>query len=121
MARRMSRTTYGPQIRPSSKYGNQKTQVSGITFDSRKEANRYQELVLLERAGAIGNLELQPRYDLVVNGHSLGYYQADFRYKDVATGAVITEDVKSSATKTPVYQLKKKLIKALYDIDIVET
>ena len=102
------------------KYRNQKTEHNGIQFDSRKEATRYQELLLMEKAGVISRIECQPRYDLVVNGHKLGFYRADFRYEDVATGESILEDVKSPATKTPVYQLKKKLVKALYGIEIVE-
>ena len=103
-----------------SKYRNRKTTYKGIQFDSQKEENRYQELELLERAGLIRNIELQPRYDLTVNGHKLGFYKADFRYKEVATDALVIEDVKSKATKTAVYMLKKKLVKALYGIDIVE-
>ena len=65
-------------------------------------------------------IELQPRYDLVVNAHKMGFYRADFRYEVVATSILIVEDVKSPATKTAVYCLKKKLMKALYGIEIVE-
>jgi Protein of unknown function (DUF1064) len=104
----------------ATKYHNCKTVIDDIQFDSRKEAARYQELILRERAGDIEDLELQPRYNLVVNGQKLGFYKADFRYKEVATGLVVVEDVKSPATRTPVYMLKKKLVKALYGIDIVE-
>ena len=104
----------------ATKYHNRKTTYMGIPFDSQKEKNRYQELLLLERAGAIRSIELQPRYDLIVNGHKLGFYRADFRYEEVATGAVVIEDVKSPATKTAVYQLKKKLVKALYNKEIRE-
>jgi hypothetical protein len=103
-----------------SKYHNCKTVYNGICFDSRKEASRYQELLLLRRAGEIHHLELQPRYDLVVNGHKLGFYRADFRYEEVASGKVITEDVKSPATRTAVYKLKKKLVKALHGVEITE-
>lgn len=104
----------------ASKYHNHKTLFQDIQFDSRKESNRYQELLWMQQAGQICNLELQPRYDLVVNSHKLGFYKADFRYEEVATGAVITEDVKSPVTRTPVYMLKKKLVKALYGVEIVE-
>jgi Protein of unknown function (DUF1064) len=104
----------------AAKYHNRKTLYQGITFDSRKEATRYQELLLMQRAGLIRNIELQPRYDLIVNSQKIGFYKADFRYKLFDTGYVVVEDVKSVATKTPVYQLKKKLIKAIYNIDIVE-
>ena len=104
----------------TSKYYNRKTTYQGVQFDSQKEAKRYQELLLLTRAGSIRNLECQPRYDLVVNGHKLGYYRADFRYEEMTTGESITEDVKSPVTKTAVYQLKKKLVKAIYGIEVRE-
>ena len=104
----------------ASKYHNRKTLVDGIQFDSQKEANRYQELILMERAGLIRSIELQPRYDLIVNGHKLGFYKGDFRYEVVATSILMVEDVKSPATKTAVYRLKKKLVKALYGIEIIE-
>lgn len=93
-----------------SKYRAVKTEVDGITFDSKREAARYMELVLLERAGEISRLELQPKYDCVVNGHKICTYKADFRYFN-ANGSVV-EDVKGM--KTPVYRLKKKLVEALY-------
>jgi len=101
-----------------AKYRNQKTTLDGIQFDSRTEAARYQELLFLVRAGVITHLELQPRYNLVVNGQKLGFYKADFRYYDTATGETIVEDVKG--VKTAVYSLKKKLVRALYGIEIVE-
>ena len=104
----------------ATKYHNRKTTYQGIQFDSEKEKNRYQELRLLERAGLIRGLELQPRYDLRVNGHKLGFYRGDFRYEEVATGETVLEDVKSPVTRTAVYRLKKKLVKALYDVEIVE-
>jgi len=111
----MSKTTVN-----RSKYHNQRTTHQGIQFDSKKEKDRYQDLVLLERAGLIQDLELQPRYDLVVNGHKLGFYRGDFRYKEVATDTVVLEDVKSPITRTAVYMLKKKLVKAIYDVEITE-
>jgi hypothetical protein len=100
-----------------NKYGAKKTVVDGITFDSKREAKRYGELKLMERAGYIANLQLQPRYDFVINGVKCGFYKADFKYSDEL--GVRVEDVKGM--KTPVYRLKKKLMKALHDIDILET
>ena len=104
----------------ASKYHNRKTTYQGVRFDSQKEAKRYQELQWMQQAGLIQDLELQPRYDLIVNGHKLGFYRGDFRYKDVATDSVVLEDVKSPATRTAVYCLKKKLVKALYGVEIIE-
>lgn len=103
----------------ATKYNNKKTIYLGIQFDSIKEANRYQVLLYMERAGLIRNIELQPRYDLVVNGKKCGFYKADFRYEK-NTGETVVEDVKSPATKTPVYMLKRKLVKAIYGLDIQE-
>lgn len=102
-----------------NKYGAIKTTVDGIKFDSKKEARRYLQLKLMARAGEILYLELQPKFDLMVNGTKCGFYKADFKYIDTRTGKEVVEDVKGM--KTPVYNLKKKLVKAIYNIDIFET
>jgi hypothetical protein len=101
-----------------NKYHAKKTMVGDLLFDSGKEACRYRELLLLCAAGEISCLERQPRYPLIVNGKKIGEYRGDFRYTECATGKQITEDVKG--VKTPVYRLKKKLVKAIYQIDIIE-
>lgn len=106
-----------------SKYGNKRTEVDGIVFASKKEAARYQELRLLEKAGKISTLVLQPRFDLKVNGFKVCTYVGDFLYNDLGgkgSGAWISvlEDVKG--VKTPAYRLKKKLMKAVLGIEIQE-
>ena len=93
-----------------NKYRAVKTEVDGITFDSRREATRYMELILMERMREISNLELQPKFECVVNGHKICSYRADFRYF-TANGCVV-EDVKG--VKTAVYRLKKKLVEATH-------
>ena len=100
-----------------SKYRSVKTTIDGIKFDSKKEAKRYQELKILERVGEVKSLELQPRYDLIVNTVKIGFYKADFRY--IQDEKEVVEDVKGM--KTPIYNLKKKLVKAIYGIKIYET
>ena len=100
-----------------NKYRAIKTIVDDITFDSKKEARRYVQLKLLVKAGVVTTLELQPRYDLIINTVKCGFYKADFRYFE--NGKEVVEDVKGM--KTPVYNLKKKLIKAIYGIEIFET
>jgi len=100
-----------------SKYNAVKTVVDGIKFDSKKEARRYSQLKLMEKSGAISDLSLQPRFDLIVSGKKCGFYKADFKY--VENGKEVIEDVKGILT--PVYRLKKKLVKAIYNIDIFET
>jgi len=95
-----------------SKYGNMKTVVDGITFDSKLEASRYCELKLLERAGEITDLQLQPEFVLIPAFEKFGKryravkYVADFAYYDLR-GRYIVEDAKGF--KTAVYKLKRKL------------
>lgn len=101
------------------KYKNVKTTVDGFKFDSKKEANRYCNLKLLQKAGEISELEMQPKYPLTVNGVIVATYIADFRYVIKGFINYTVEDVKG--VKTPVYRLKKKLMKAIYKIDILET
>jgi Protein of unknown function (DUF1064) len=101
-----------------SKYHNKRTEYNNIWFDSLRELARYKELLLLEKAGVLRKLELQPKYELLVNDQKIGCYYGDFRYEVVATGESVTEDVKGF--RTAVYQLKKKLVKALYGVEIVE-
>lgn len=102
-----------------SKYGNRKVTVDGETFDSQLEAERWWELRQLERKGLISDLERQVRLPLIVQGTKVGDYIPDFRYRDEA-GRVVIEDVKSEPTKTAVYRLKKRIVKAQYGLEIVE-
>ena len=102
-----------------SKYGAKRTSVDGVIFDSAKEANRYAMLRLLEKAGKITNLQLQPEFKCMVNGNKICTYKADFCYD--RNGENIVEDVKSKPTRTPVYKLKVRLMAACHpDVDIVE-
>ena len=104
-----------------SKYGNKKTVVDGINFDSTKEARRYGELKMLLKAGVIGLLQMQVVYRLEVDGKLICKYIADFEYIVVSTGERVVEDVKSAMTrKLPVYRLKKKLMRELKGIEIKE-
>ena len=133
------------------KYNNQPTDrdVSGkqIKFDSRAEARRYDELMLLLKAGKIRDLRLQPQYTLqeaytTPEGERIRAvkYVADFSYeKEVAdigrakrddtglfwkdiptTWALVVEDVKSKVTKTKVYAIKKKMLRDKYGITVQE-
>ena len=100
-----------------SKYKAIKTEVDGIVFHSKKEASRYQVLKLLQRSGMIEDLTLQPKFNVVINDQKICSYSADFQYKE--KGLIVVEDVKGM--KTPVYNLKKKLMFAVYRIKILET
>ena len=119
-----------------NKYGNTKTEVDGIIFDSAKEARRWQELRLAERADAIRDLRRQVKYELipaqrepdqrgarggVIKGKLLEravYYTADFVYYDMAAGRTIAEDTKGFKTKD--YIIKRKLMLYVHHIKIKE-
>ena len=105
-----------------SKYNAKKTEVDGIVFDSRREADRYCELKLLQRAGKISALRLQVPFELqpafTVNGKKVRpiHYIADFVYKE--NGQYIVEDAKGHRTKE--YMLKRKMYAYRYKDEIRE-
>lgn len=125
-----------------NKYGNRKITINGIEFDSRKEARRYNELLLMEKAGAIQDLRRQVPFELIPAQYEDVYtgeyyqrgehkgepklkrvcvekavtYYADFVY--IEGGETVVEDTKGF--KTPEYILKRKLMRYLHGIRIKE-
>lgn len=78
----------------------------------------------MQKGGLVCSLEFQPEYELCVNGRKICIYRADWRYRErkgETWSDIIVEDRKSEPTKTPGYRLKKKLMSAIYGIDIRET
>lgn len=115
---RVTRPAPLPEPKAPPKYGNKPGEChQHHVHDSRKEARRCDALHLMEKAGEIRELTLTPTWDLVVEGMSVGRYSADFGYME--KGVSITEDCKG--VRTAVYQLKKKLMLAIYGIEIRET
>ena len=129
---------YAPR---KGKYGNIKAVADGITFDSTKERDYYLFLKGKQQAGEISNLRLQVEYEIVpavkktwvkkfkrkpdelreTTVQPAVHYIADFVYTDNATGLEEVVDVKSEATrKDKVYILKKKMMRAFNNIEIVE-
>lgn len=108
---RMEEIAEEENIEKKSKYSSAKTDIDGIRFDSKKEAEFYAELKVRERAGEISRLRLQPRYLLqdAFKHEGKQYreieYVADFEY--IENGETVVVDVKGF--KTAVYMIKKKL------------
>lgn len=123
--------------RSRAKYGNRKVVVDGITFDSKKEAQRYTELKSLEKAGKITGLQLQREFELIpeqrektdqiyTKGKNKGRfkpgkllerkcsYVADFVYWDLENNCMVVEDAKGMRTKE--YIIKRKLMLYKYGI-----
>lgn len=106
-----------------SKYGNRKTEVDGIIFDSAKEARRYSDLKLMEKAGKITELERQKVFVLapavVLHGRkkpSLRYV-CDFHY--IKDGLTVLEDVKSKATaENRAFRIKEHLLMHVHGLAI---
>lgn len=107
------------------KFHNEVTVVEGIRYGSIGEANRHQDLKVLERTGQVRDLQHHVPFKLTVNGESAGRYTADFVYDEWnAYGNCwirIVEDFKSDPTKTKDYRLRKRLMKLCHGIDIRET
>lgn len=95
----------------TNKYHNRPTDIGGQRFDSRAEARRYDELKLLEMAGAITDLTVHPRYEIQGQFKRDGaliraiYYEGDFSYTE--NGRHVCEDVKG--VETEAFKLKRKL------------
>lgn len=114
-------------IRSRSKYGAIKTTVGAHTFDSRAEAAEYSRLLLLERAGKIRGLEIQPAFPIVIDGapvrirNKKGHgrkvvAKMDFAYFDLETARRVILDVKGM--DTPISRLKRALVEAIYGVEI---
>lgn len=106
-----------------SKYHSKKSVVNGIEFDSKKEANRYFELSLLEKAGMISELQQQVKFELIPSQRIDGKvversvtYVADFVYKQ--HGKTVVEDTKGFKTKD--YIIKRKLMLYVHGIRVQE-
>lgn len=108
-----------------TKYNNKKVTVNGQVFDSKKEANRYKELLLLEKAGEIQDLRMQVKFTLIPSQRDEATgkvierdcsYKADFVYSE--DGKTVVEDVKGYRTEG--YIIKRKLMLYQYGIRIRE-
>lgn len=120
----------------STKYHNKRVRVGDESFDSKKEYHRWLELSILEDAGVIRNLQRQVKYVLIpaqrepetvsqrgrkIPGKVIEretVYYSDFTYEQ--DGEIVVEDVKSPATRTEAYRIKKKLLLERYGIRIRE-
>lgn len=115
----------GIMFKPQSKYHSRKVEIGADTFDSKKEAARYQELRLLERAGKIKDLQRQVKYELIPSQKDAATgkvierpvrYIADFVYTE--NGKTVVEDTKGFRTKD--YVLKRKMMLWVHGIVIKE-
>jgi len=102
-----------------SKYHNQKCTYNGITFDSKRERDRYCELLLMQRAGKISDLRLQVPFILILSqpGERSVKYVADFVYLN-QDGKQVVEDAKG--VRTEAYRIKRKLMLERHGIRIQE-
>jgi hypothetical protein len=95
-----------------SKYGNVKTASKGVLLDSKLEADRYDELFLLQLAGEITDLRRQVWVSLPVNGMLICRWRVDFQYLDNRDGKLVWEDPKGKQTEPS--RIKIRLARALF-------
>jgi len=100
------------------KFGNTSVYIGELRFDSKREADRWGELQLLERSKEISHLARQVYYRLDVNGVHICKYVADFKYFDNKKKYWVIEDAKGFRTRE--YKIKNKLMRAIHEIEIVE-
>lgn len=108
-----------------NKYGARKVKADGFVFDSLAEYSRYCELVILQKTGAICGLQVHPKFELRISGRPVlsrsDRYPGgrkvsvkwDFSYIMKGEG-IVYEDVKSPATITEAYRLRRAIFEALY-------
>lgn len=113
----MTDRPFGAPLTRPSKYRSVKTVVGDVTFDSKAEARRWSELLLLERGGVITELVRQPQFAFFIGEKLIFRYIADFKYFEGEREVI--EDVKG--VQTPVFRLKRKLIEAQFGIKITVT
>jgi hypothetical protein len=102
-----------------NKYNAKKTEFMGFKFDSKWEAERYGQLSSMVLGGVVKDLERQVKYDIIVNDQKICRYIADFVYilvHENGSEEKIVEDAKGVQTSD--FKLKKKLMKAIFDIEI---
>lgn len=122
------------QLPGQGRYGNvSKPTVDGITFDSKHEMQRYLDLKLMEKAGVIRDLELQPRFPITIGGVEVRIlskryskkgrhltYVADFRYYDIENDREVIEDVKMLSGHRPEGYIIKRALVAAMGIEVTE-
>lgn len=99
-----------------NKFGNVPTIVDGHRFASKLEGTRYLQLKMLRAGGVVADFRMQVPYVIEVNGHRICEYRADFVI-DWPDGTTTVEDTKG--VETPEFKLKKKLMLAVYGIEIL--
>ena len=107
------------KTRRPNKYFAKKTLGFGLKFDSKWEAERWGQLKAMEKAGVVTQLERQIKFPLEINGQKICDYVADFRYlleEEDGSSKLVIEDAKG--VLTPEFKLKKKMMKAIHNIDI---
>lgn len=103
----------------TNKYRAKSVCIDGYRFDSMGEGRRYRDLLLLERAGEIENIQVHPKWTIEVNGEKIQTYTADFSYYDKKRGKVVVEDFKSEPTAKKLdFRRTCKLMKAVHDIEV---
>jgi hypothetical protein len=105
------------QIGITGSRGNKYGAVRTNGFDSKREAKRWNDLLALRGAGLIHDLRRQPEFHVWIGAQLVCTYRADFMFEQ--DGALVIED--SKGFRTPTYRLKKKLVEAVFGVEVIES
>lgn len=119
MVNKITPAEYKRLKRGKSKFKNHRIDTPDGKFDSKAEYARWLELVRWQTLGFIKELRRQVRFPLLVNGQKVSTYIADYVYRRVSDNVEVVEDCKGMRTQH--YLLKKRLMKELLGIEILET
>lgn len=99
----------------------ERTGHDGRVYDSKSEMGRWYDLVMLEKAGVITDLQYHPEFKVSIKGDHFCTYTADAAYTDVKTGDWIVEDTKNKENrKDTAYKLRRKAAELFYGITVRE-
>lgn len=117
--KRMTTAQLQRELKPRNKYNAVRTTIGADTFDSKREAKIYGDLVVRQKAKEIANLTRQVKFDLAVNGLLIATYRADFAFDDLTTGRYRVVDVKSEPTAAKRdFKLVCKLMAAIHGVHV---
>lgn len=116
LTRRLRHADNTPKKTQMNKYRAIRTEVDGHTFPSRREATRYQQLKILQQAGKIARLQLQPAFDIYINDIKICKVILDFSYWDLEKRRPVYED--SKGIDNALSKLKRKMVEAAHDIRV---
>jgi len=115
----ISAEQYREMAKPKrTKYGNVKVVIDGESYDSKIEAEFHHHLKLRERIGEVYGIVRQKDFLIELSGQRICVLKVDFWFYDRRTLGMRAVDIKGGPTDTPVFRLKRKLVRAMFGVEV---